>query len=138
LPAWTGASTPTTTWTTSRPSPTSRGWCGSAGSSAPTLPWPGCGCAPGRTRWGSGGHWSTRSRRYSTTLTALRRARVVHALRRRLRGAEPLDAWGRRASEEAAVVLGTWSFVGRGYGDNDSADMAVTTAARTREYPDAA
>jgi hypothetical protein len=36
------------------------------------------------------------------------------------------------------VVLGTWSFVGRGYGDNDSADLAVTTAARTREYPDAA
>jgi hypothetical protein len=84
------------------------------------------------------GHWSTRSRRYSTTFTALRRARVVHAIRRRLRGGEPLDAWGRRASEEAAVILGTWSFVGRGYGDNDSAFMAVTTAVRTREYPDAA
>jgi hypothetical protein len=68
----------------------------------------------------------------------VRRARVVHALRRRLRGAEPLDAWGRRASEEAAVVLGTWTFVGRGYSDNDSADMAVVTAAWTREYPDAA
>jgi hypothetical protein len=84
------------------------------------------------------GHWSTRSRRYWTTFTALRRARVIHATRRRLRGAEPLDAWGRRASEEAAVVLGTWSFVGRGYSDNDSAYMAVTTAGRTREYPDAA
>jgi hypothetical protein len=84
------------------------------------------------------GHWSTRSRRYSTTFTTLRRARVVHAIRRRLRGGEPLDAWGRRASEEAAVVLGTWSFVGRGYSDNDSADLAVTTAARTREYPEAA
>ena len=63
---------------------------------------------------------------------------VVHAIRRRLRGAEPLDARGRRASEEAAVVLGTWSFVGRGYSNNDSAYMAVTTAGRTREYPDAA
>jgi replication initiator protein RepSA len=84
------------------------------------------------------GHWSTRSRRYSTTFTALRRARVVHAIRRRLRGGEPLDAWGRRASEEATVILGTWSFVGRGYSDHDSADLAVTTAARTREYPDAA
>ena len=59
-------------------------------------------------------------------------------IRRRLRGAEPLDAWGRRASEQATVILGTWSFVGRGYSDNDSADLAVTTAARTREYPDAA
>jgi hypothetical protein len=84
------------------------------------------------------GHWSTRSRRYSTTFTALRRARVVHAIRRRLRGGEPLDAWGRRASEEATVILGTWSFVGRGYSDHDSADLAVTTRARTREYPDAA
>jgi hypothetical protein len=36
------------------------------------------------------------------------------------------------------VVLGTWSFVGRGYSDHDSADLAVTTRARTREYPDAA
>jgi hypothetical protein len=63
---------------------------------------------------------------------------VIHAIRRRLRGAEPLDAWGRRASDEATVILGTWSFVGRGYSDNDSADLAVTTAARTREYPDAA
>jgi hypothetical protein len=68
----------------------------------------------------------------------VRRARVVHALRRRLRGGEPLDAWGRRASEEAAVALGTWTFVGRGYSDNDSAYMAVVTAAWTREYPDAA
>jgi hypothetical protein len=84
------------------------------------------------------GHWSSRSRRYSTTFSALRRARVVHAIRRRLRGAEPLDAWGRRSSEAATVILGTWSFVGRGYSDNDSAFMAVTTAARTREYPDAA
>jgi hypothetical protein len=84
------------------------------------------------------GHWSTRSRRYSTTFTVLRRARVVHAIRRLLRGGEPLDAWGRRASEEATVILGTWSFVGRGYSDHDSADLAVTTIARTREYPDAA
>jgi hypothetical protein len=84
------------------------------------------------------GHWSSRSRRYSTTFSALRRARVVHAIRRRLRGAEPLDAWGRRSSEAATVILGPWSFVGRGYSDNDSAFMAVTTAARTREYPDAA
>jgi hypothetical protein len=84
------------------------------------------------------GHWSTRSRRYSTTFAAVRRARVVHALRRRLRGGEPLDAWGRRASEEAAVALGTWTFVGRGYSDNDSAYMAVVTVAWTRECPDAA
>jgi hypothetical protein len=84
------------------------------------------------------GHWSTRSRRYSTTFTALRRARVVHALRRRLRGGEPLDAWGRRASEEAAVVLGTWRFAGRGYPTTEGAWLATTAAVRARQYPAAA
>jgi hypothetical protein len=63
---------------------------------------------------------------------------VVHGIRRRLHGGEPLDAGGRRAAEEATVILGTWSFVGRGYSGHDSADLAVTTIARTREYPDAA
>ena len=42
---------------------------------------------------GFGGHWSTKSRRYSTTLTALRRARVAFAKRRRARDGIPLDAW---------------------------------------------
>ena len=32
---------------------------------------------------GFGGHFSTKSRRYSTTLTALRRARAAYAVRRR-------------------------------------------------------
>jgi hypothetical protein len=32
---------------------------------------------------GFGGHWSTKSRRYSTTFTALRKARIAHALARR-------------------------------------------------------
>ena len=34
---------------------------------------------------GFGGHWSTKSRRYSTTFTVLRRARVQFAKRRRAR-----------------------------------------------------
>ena len=44
---------------------------------------------------GFGGHWSTKSRRYSTTFTVLRRARVAFAKRRRARDGIPLDAWGR-------------------------------------------
>jgi hypothetical protein len=43
---------------------------------------------------GFGGHFSTKSRRYSTTLGALRRARVTYAIRRRRGDALPLDAWG--------------------------------------------
>jgi hypothetical protein len=42
---------------------------------------------------GFGGHFSTKSRRYSTTLGALRRARVTYAIRRRRGNTVPLDAW---------------------------------------------
>jgi hypothetical protein len=38
------------------------------------------------------GHWSTKSRRYSTTMGALRRARVAFAKRRRAKDGVPLDA----------------------------------------------
>jgi hypothetical protein len=38
---------------------------------------------------GFGGHWSTKSRRYSTTFTVLRRARVAFAKRRRTKTASP-------------------------------------------------
>ena len=50
---------------------------------------------------GFGGHWSTKSRRYSTTMTALRRARVAFAKRRRARDGIPLDAWGRPEDDQA-------------------------------------
>ena len=43
---------------------------------------------------GFGGHFATKSRRYSTTLGALRRARVAFAVRRRHGEAVALDAWG--------------------------------------------
>jgi hypothetical protein len=45
---------------------------------------------------GFGGHFATKSRRYSTTLGALRRARVAYAVRRRRGGTLPLDAWAAR------------------------------------------
>jgi hypothetical protein len=62
------------------------------------------------------GHWSTKSRRYSTTMTALRRARVQFAKRRRAHDGVPLDAGGRvEDDDQAAVVIATWRYVGRGY-----------------------
>jgi hypothetical protein len=64
---------------------------------------------------GFGGHWSTKSRRYSTTMTALRRARVAFAKRRRASDGIPLDAWDRPEDDEAAIVVATWTFVGSGY-----------------------
>ncbi len=63
---------------------------------------------------GYGGHCTTKSRRYSTTFTALRRARHEHA-RRQAFGGEPLDAWGRPEHEQAAVQVTGWTYAGRGY-----------------------
>ena len=64
---------------------------------------------------GFGGHWSTKSRRYSTTMGALRRARVTFAKRRRASGGVPLDAFGRAEDDQAVIVLATWSYVAAGY-----------------------
>jgi excisionase family DNA binding protein len=80
------------------------------------------------------GHWSTKSRRYSTTMTALRRARVAYAKRRRARDGVPLDAWGRAEDDDqAAVVIATWSYVGAGYQTQGEVWLALSAAARARE-----
>jgi hypothetical protein len=87
-------------------------------------------------RWahqlGFGGHWSSKSRRYSTTFTALRKARIAHALTRRNGTTVPIDAWGRAASEEATVALSTWAYRGRGYRIPHGARLAVASAVRAR------
>ena len=59
---------------------------------------------------GFGGHWSTKSRRYSTTMGALRRARVAFAKRRRARDGVPLDAFGRAEDDQAVIVVASWVF----------------------------
>jgi hypothetical protein len=83
---------------------------------------------------GFGGHWSTKSRRYSTTMGALRRARVQYAKRRRARDGIPLDAGGRiEDDDQAAVVIATWSYVGRGYQTQGEVWLALSAAARARE-----
>jgi hypothetical protein len=80
------------------------------------------------------GHWSTKSRRYSTTMTALRRARITYAKRRRARDGVPLDAWGRAEDDDqAAVVIATWSYVGCGYQTQGEVWLALSAAARARE-----
>jgi hypothetical protein len=82
---------------------------------------------------GFGGHFSTKSRRYSTTLGALRRARVSYAIRRRRGGALPLDAWGQPEDEQTAIVVATWSYIGSGYQTTGEAWLAASAAARARE-----
>jgi hypothetical protein len=82
---------------------------------------------------GFGGHFSTKSRRYSTTLGALRRARVTYAIRRRKGNTLPLDAWGRPEDDQAVIVLASWAYLGSGYQSTGEAWLAASAAARARE-----
>jgi hypothetical protein len=82
---------------------------------------------------GFGGHFSTKSRRYSTTLGALRRARVAYAIHRRRGNALPLDAWGRPEADQAVMVVAAWSYIGSGYQTTGEAWLAASAAARARE-----
>jgi hypothetical protein len=83
---------------------------------------------------GFGGHWSTKSRRYSTTMTVLRRARVAFAKRRRAKDGVPLDAWGRPEDDQAVIVVASWVYVGSGYATEGERWLALSAAARAREH----
>jgi hypothetical protein len=87
-------------------------------------------------RWahtlGFRGHCFTKSRRYSTTFTALRQARHEHQLRR-AHGGEPRDPWGRPRSAGAYAEERSWSMVGIGYRTLGDAWLAESGAARARE-----
>jgi hypothetical protein len=81
---------------------------------------------------GFGGHFSSKSRRYSTTLGALRRARVAYAIRRR--GTTlPLDGWGEVEDDQAVIVVASWRYLGSGYQSTGEAWLAASAAARARE-----
>jgi hypothetical protein len=79
------------------------------------------------------GHWSTKSRRYSTTMGALRRARVAFAKRRRAKDGVPLDAWDRPEDDQAVIVVTSWAYVGSGYQTEGERWLALSAAARARE-----
>jgi hypothetical protein len=69
---------------------------------------------------GYGGHFSTKSRRYSTTLTALRQTRAQHRAEER-RAALGLDG-------RSTAVVAQWRYAGRGYSPE-----AALVAASVRE-----
>jgi hypothetical protein len=82
---------------------------------------------------GFGGHFSTKSRRYSTTLGALRRARAAYAIRRRRGRTVPLDAWAPAEDDQAVIVVASWAYLGSGYQTTGEAWLAASAAARARE-----
>ena len=94
----------------------------------------------GLRRWvhmaGFRGHFASKSRRYSTTLGAIRgerreyRRREASERARLLGYDDPYD--------ETVPVIGAWKFAGTGYLTGGDAALALSAAARARERRDAA
>jgi hypothetical protein len=84
------------------------------------------------------GHFSSKSRKYSTTLGSLRSARrrwqTAASHVRRNGAALDLNALdlAEAADEDTTLVIGTWEFVGIGWA-NEGETALATAAARARE-----
>jgi hypothetical protein len=84
---------------------------------------------------GHGGHFLTKSRRYSTTFGRLRRDRQDHRRTQR----HPLgerDPWGRPLDDTVVLVLHTWTYAGTGYITPD-AELALASADLARAHDQA-
>jgi len=84
---------------------------------------------------GYGGHFLTKSRRYSVTFGQLRAARAEH--RRALRPPDAdRDAWGRPLDETVVLVLPTiWTYAGSDRNPTTPiAELAAAAAARARAH----
>src|SRR5215467_11238610 len=82
---------------------------------------------------GHGGHFLTKSRRYSVTFGQLRRARTENRKRQR----HPLgerDPWGRPIDETTVLIVGNWAYHGIGYATTPAAELALASAARARDH----
>ena len=87
---------------------------------------------------GYGGHFLTKSRRYSVTFGELRAARTEHRRTQRHPDGER-DPWGRPLEESTVLVLATWTYAGTGYtAATPDAKLAASSAARAREHHDQA
>ena len=92
----------------------------------------------GLRRWahmlGFGGHFSTKSRRYSTTLGALRAARRPGAHRDSATAIDPADHHDQADTDETetTLVVGQWTFAGSGWLSNGDAALAAQAAAAAR------
>lgn len=87
------------------------------------------------------GHFSTKSRRYSTTLGRLRRARHRYqteaaAARRTGQALDTRDLEARLLADddEATLVVGSWAYQGTGWTRPGDEALALAAAARAREY----
>ncbi len=85
---------------------------------------------------GYGGHFLTKSRRYSVTFGELRAARTEHRRQQNHPDGER-DPWGRPVDETTVLILKTWTYAGTTH--TTAADqLALASAARAREHDPAA
>jgi len=81
---------------------------------------------------GYGGHFTTRSRRYSTTFTERRQRRQAY------RRAHPVSRreTSERHDQTATVTLTALRYEGSGWRTSGDAELAATAAAMARHYAD--
>jgi hypothetical protein len=84
---------------------------------------------------GFGGHFLTKSRRYSVTFGQLRTARRDHRRAQHHPDGER-DPWGRALDESVVLILKTWTVTGTGYHTDTETELALSAAARAREHDD--
>jgi hypothetical protein len=88
-------------------------------------------------QFGWGGHFLTKSRRYSVTFGQLRGARTDYRRTQRHPDGER-DPWGRPLDEAVVLVLSTWTYAGTGHTTTADTQLALASAARAREHHDRA
>jgi hypothetical protein len=87
---------------------------------------------------GYGGHFLTKSRRYSVTFGQLRAARTSHRRAQRHPDGER-DPWGRPLDETVVLILTAWTYAGTSHNTaTPGAELAAASAARAREHHEAA
>jgi hypothetical protein len=90
----------------------------------------------GLRRWvhmlGFRGHFASKSRRYSTTLGAIRRERRTYRQR------QTAEQVGDLLDEDTTLVVSHWEFAGVGYLNSGDITLALSAAARAREQRQAA
>jgi hypothetical protein len=79
------------------------------------------------------GHFLTKSQRYSTTFTRLRRDRISYRRAQRHPDGEK-DPWGRDLDEHTVLVISAWHYAGTGHATTAEHQLALAAAARAREH----
>jgi hypothetical protein len=83
---------------------------------------------------GYGGHFLTKSRRYSVTFGQLRRARAEHRRLERWPDGER-DPWGRPLDDTVVLILKSWNYAGTGYTlQTPGAELALASADMARGH----